>query len=106
MTKSEVPFWSHLRIESVLVDHGVISSLVVETVPEYTAAVKAELEAIGGGVEVHGVEGRNIVVTIEAETVDESHAIANGFIGITGVIGVNLIYVNFEDDQTIYPDGV
>ena len=27
-------------------------------------------------------------------------------INITGVIGVDLIYVNFEDDPTIYPDGV
>ena len=86
-------------------DHGVISSLVVETAPEYTDAVSTELAGLDG-VEVHGVDGYKIVITIEAETVDESHAIASGVINITGVIGVNLIYVNFEDDETIYPDGV
>ena len=86
-------------------DHGVISSLVVETAPEYTDAVSKELAGLDG-VEVHGVDGYKIVITIEAETVDESHAIASGMINITGVIGVNLIYVNFEDDETIYPDGV
>lgn len=83
----------------------VISSLVVETAPEYTEAVAAQLPGLPG-VEVHGIEGYKIVITIEAETVDESHGIANSIIPITGVIGVNLVYLNFEDDKTIYPDGV
>lgn len=87
------------------VDHGVISSLVVETAPERTQAV-AEALPQRRGVEVHGIEGRNIVITIETETVDESHDVANGLMDIEGVIGVNLIYLNFEDDKTIYPDGV
>ena len=86
-------------------DHGVISSLVIETVPEYTDAVAAKLSELDG-VEVHGVDGYKIIITIEAETVDDSHAIASSMINITGVIGVDLIYVNFEDDPTIYPDGV
>lgn len=86
-------------------DRGVISSLVIETVPECTESVAAQLPELDG-VEVHGVDGYKIVITIEAETVDESHAIASSMINITGVIGVNLIYVNFEDDETIYPDGV
>ena len=83
----------------------VISSLVVETAPEYTRAVADELPK-RQGVEVHGIEGYNIVITIEAPTVDESHDIANNIVPITGVIGVNLVYLNFEDDKTIYPDGV
>ena len=91
--------------ERIRVDHGVISSLVVETAPEYTDAVAERLRDIEG-VEVHGVEGYKIVITVEAETVDASHAIASDMIAITGVIGVDLIYVNFEDDPTIYPDGV
>ena len=86
-------------------DHGVISSLVVETAPEYTQVVASELPQ-KPGVEVHGIEGYKIVITIESETVDESHDIANGLMDITGVIGVNLVYLNFEDDKTIYPDGV
>ena len=86
-------------------DHGVISSLVVETVPDYTDSVAEKLQGVEG-VEVHGIEGYKIVITIEAETVDDSHAIASSMISITGVIGVDLIYVNFEDDPTIYPEGV
>ena len=48
-------------------DHGVISSLVIETVPEYTDAVAARLPELDG-VEVHGVDGYKIIITIEAET--------------------------------------
>ncbi len=83
----------------------VISSLVVECVEGYVESVHAALAAIDG-VEVHEVHDYKLVVTIEAETVDDSHDIANSFIGITGVIGVNLIYLNWEDDKTIYPEGV
>ena len=83
----------------------VISSLVVETIPEYTEAVAAKLPGLDG-VEVHGVEGCKIVITIERPTVDESHDIANEISFWEGVLIVNLIYLNFEDDETIYPDGV
>ena len=86
-------------------DHGVISSLVIETASDYTDAVAAQLADMEG-VEVHGIDGYKIVITIEAETVDESHDIANSIVPITGVIGVNLIYLNFEDDKTIFPNGV
>ena len=72
----------------------------------YFAAVRRLAQAGFDGVEVHGVDGYKVIITIEAETVDDSHAIASSMIDITGVIGVNLIYVNFEDDPTIYPDGV
>ena len=68
-------------------------------------AVPAALPGLEG-VEVHGVQDYKIVITIEAETVDESHDVANSIVPITGVIGVNLVYLNFEDDKTIYPDGV
>ena len=86
-------------------DRGAISSLVVEALPERVESVADALRRIEG-VEVHGIDSYKIVITIEAETVDESHEIASGMIGIEGVIGVNLVYMNFEDDRTIYPDGV
>lgn len=78
----------------------VISSLVVETAPAHTAAVADEL-ARREGVEVHEINGYKIVVTIEAPTVDDSHAVASDFIAIEGVTGINLVYANFEDDPTI-----
>lgn len=83
----------------------VISSLVVECVQGYVDQVKSQLEAMDG-VEVHEVHDYKLVVTIEAETVDDSHDIANSFVPISGVIGVNLVYLNWEDDKTIYPEGV
>ena len=83
----------------------VISSLVVEALPDSVDAVADELRGIGG-VEVHGIEGYKIVITIEADTVDASHDIADGISRLSGVLGVDLIYLNFEDDKTIYPDGV
>ena len=58
----------------------VISSLVVETIPEYTEAVAAKLPGLDG-VEVHGIEGCKIVITIERPTVDESHDTANENVG-------------------------
>ena len=76
----------------------VISSLVVETMPDRTDDVAREL-AQREGVEVHETNGHKIVVTIEADTVDDSHDIASGFIGI------NLVYANFEDDPTLAEAG-
>ena len=83
----------------------VISSLVVETAPDYVKAVEARLRDLDG-VEVHEVSGFKIVITIEAETVDASHDRANELALLEGVLNVSLIYLNFEDDKTIYPDGV
>ncbi len=78
----------------------VISSLVVETFPEHTQNIKEHLQEIEG-VEVHDVIENKIAITIEAETVDRSHSIANSFVAFEGVINVNLIYANFEDDPDI-----
>ena len=78
----------------------VISSLVVETTPETTARVAEDLGRIEG-VEVHETNGCKVVVTIEAETLDDSHDIASTFIALEGVIGINLVYANFEDDPTV-----
>lgn len=78
----------------------VISSFVVETTPDATQQAAQKL-AERPGVEVHEINGHKVVVTIEAETVDASHEVASGFIGIEGVTGVNLVYANFEDDPSL-----
>ena len=85
-------------------EKAVISSLVVEARPESVDAVARALAAMEG-VEVHEVNGYKIVVTIEADTVVDSHDIASGFIGIEGVTGINLVYANFEDDPTLAEAG-
>ena len=74
-----------------------ISSLVVETLPTCVVDVRMALEGIAG-VEVHEVQGHKLVVTIEAASAGDSHAIASSFISVPGVTGVNLVYVNVEDE--------
>lgn len=78
-------------------EHSVISSLIVETLPENMARVEAALAELDG-VEVHGSENGQIVITIERETMSASHDLANSLTQIDGVVAVNLIYANFEDD--------
>lgn len=77
-----------------------ISSLIVECAPERAADVAAEL-ALREGVEVHGTDADQgkVVVTVEADGINESHDIASHFIDIETVRGVDLIYANFEDDN-------
>ena len=75
----------------------VISSLVVEARLAEVEAVAATLAQMEG-VEVHEVNGYKIVVTIEASSTGASHEISSRFIQIPGVLNVNLVYVNFEDE--------
>lgn len=78
----------------------VISSLVVDTVQDETTTVAQTLSEIPG-VEVHEIVGPKLVVTLESETVDTSADTATTFQEISGVLGVSLIYVNFEDDPSL-----
>lgn len=77
-----------------------ISSLIVECAPEACDAVAAEL-SMRDGVEVHGIDAKQgkVVVTVEADGIDESHRIASDFVSIDMVRGVDLVYANFEDDN-------
>lgn len=75
----------------------VISSLVVEARPESVDEVARALAAMKG-VEVHEVNGYKVVVTIEAPSTGASHEISSQFIQVPGVLNVNLVYVNFEDE--------
>lgn len=75
----------------------VISSLVVEARPESVDEVARALAAMEG-VEVHEVSGYKIVVTIEAPSTGASHEVSSRFIQAPGVLNVNLVYVNFEDE--------
>jgi nitrate reductase NapD len=78
----------------------VISSLLVETAPEATDRVFCEIGKIAG-VEAHGTRGCAIIVSIEAESVRASQAIATALGAVEGVSGVQLVYANFEDDPLI-----
>ena len=84
----------------------VISSLIIEVYPEQVESACSALAAIEG-VEVHEiVDEYKVIVSLEADTVDDSYDIAKTFIDIDGVFGVNLAYYDFAEDETIYPEGV
>ena len=55
---------------------------------------------------MHEINDFKIVITIEANTVDDSHDVSSSLAAIPGVLGVSLVYVNFEDDPSLYPDGI
>lgn len=77
----------------------IVSSLIIETLPNYAEDASAQLAKIPN-VEVCGIQDYQIMVTVTADTMRESHSIANEFIAIDGVSGANLIYANFEDGFT------
>lgn len=78
----------------------IISSLVVEALPGKAEELSATLDKLEG-VETHGVQENQVVVTIETETVEESHALASSFVHLEGAVNVNLVYANFEEDPFI-----
>ena len=78
----------------------VISSLIVTVEEGKASEAQAALEALAG-VEVPEEKNCQLVVTIEAETLDESAAIAESFSSLPGVLLTSLVYGNFEDDPSI-----
>ena len=78
----------------------VISSLIIESKLDSLSAVAEALAALDG-VEVHGTDAQTgrIVVTVEAENTEASHSTAAEMVHIPGVLNVNLIYANFEDEN-------
>jgi len=75
----------------------VISSYVIDTLPKKCAQVT---EALSGfeGVEIHGNENHRLIVTIEADSVDATYALATKLSQVDGVLTTNLVYCNFEDE--------
>jgi len=75
----------------------IISSYVIETFPQKQEKVVEALTA-HAGVEVHETVENRLVVSIEAESIDATYAIATQLSQMLGVITVNLVYCNFEDE--------
>lgn len=74
----------------------VVSSLIVEAVPEQVDSLVQDLQAIDG-LEIHEQQGNNILVTYEDDSVSKSEEAMQSISNDTRVIAVNLIYCNFED---------
>jgi periplasmic nitrate reductase NapD len=82
----------------------VISGIYVETIPGQ-ASLAAERLADLSGVEVHHIhEDKKVILTLETDTVDSSYRTAEKFKLIDGVVGICLVYTNFEDEP-FYHEG-
>ncbi|MDR0501354.1 MAG: chaperone NapD [Coriobacteriales bacterium] len=89
-----------LEPTSLAEESVVISSVLVETKAASLKDVTTYLAQMPG-VQVHSTHGTCLVVTIEAPTIDASYAIATELTAIDGVLNVQLVYANFEDDPGI-----
>lgn len=79
----------------------VISGLLIEAIDNKAEQVASALNEIEG-VEVHRiVDGFKIVITVEADTVDQSYVIADSFKHIDDILTVCLVYSNFEYDPSL-----
>ncbi|MDR2492527.1 MAG: chaperone NapD [Coriobacteriales bacterium] len=76
----------------------VISSYLASIEPGRLEEVEARL-ACYDGVEVHGVEHGQLVVSIEAASLDATYERAVEITRLDGVTTFSLVYCNFEDEQ-------
>lgn len=77
----------------------VISGLLVNTLPEKLERVKEYLCTMKG-VEVNSVvDDYRIIVIIEAKTVEDELAVSGEIAAIDGVLGINLAYHHFEENE-------
>ncbi|MCL2807663.1 MAG: chaperone NapD [Coriobacteriia bacterium] len=85
---------------SQLNEDVVISSFLASTIKGQTDAVAEAISHISG-VEVHETHNTTLVLTIEAPTIQESTKIATEVNLTEGVITLQMIFANFEDDPVI-----
>ncbi|MGM7684151.1 chaperone NapD [Cytobacillus sp. Hm23] len=77
----------------------VISGILIETIIGKATEAATELEKISG-VEVHHIEAESkVIITLEADTINDSYETSKLFEGIEGVLTVCLVYTNFEGQQ-------
>lgn len=75
------------------------SGLLISTLPEKLEQVKNELSLIKG-LEIHGIiDDYKIIVVIESETARDEITISKKIEKIDGVVGVNLVYRHFDEDE-------
>ncbi|MCH6266800.1 MULTISPECIES: chaperone NapD [Neobacillus] len=76
----------------------VISGIYVETIQGKACGAAEKLGELNG-VEVHHIhEDKRVILTLETDTVDQSYRTAEKFKAIEGVLGICLVYTNFEDE--------
>lgn len=77
----------------------VVSGLIVNTVSEKLDQVKRELLNMNG-IEINSVlDDYKIVIVVESKNVEDEVAASKRIAEIDGVLGINLAYHHFRDDQ-------
>ncbi|KEF38747.1 uncharacterized protein involved in formation of periplasmic nitrate reductase [Schinkia azotoformans MEV2011] len=76
-----------------------ISGILILTKEGKAEEVAKKIENIQG-VEVHHiVEGSKIVITLEEKSIDQSYQTGKQLEKVPGVLGVNVVYYNFEEAE-------
>ncbi len=73
-----------------------ISSLIVRAAPEMAKQVADHIRRLSGA-DVSRIQGDSIVAVTETETREQDKKLWDDMKAIDGVLGVDLIYHNFED---------
>ena len=77
----------------------VVSGWLVNTVPDKLEQVKSELLKIDG-IEINDIlDDHKIVVVVESKNVDDEAVISKRIAGMEGVLGINLAYHHFGNDE-------
>ena len=77
----------------------VVSGLVLNTLPEKLEQVKKYLGTMKG-VEINSVvDNYKIIVIIESKTVEDEVAVSKEIAAMDGVLGINLAYHHFEENE-------
>jgi len=77
----------------------VISALLVNIVPDRMEQVKAELLKIDGLKINSIIDDYKMVVVLESENVEDEVEISKYIAEIDGVLGINLAYHHFDDEE-------
>ena len=77
----------------------VVSGLLVDTVPDKLEEVKSDLLKIEG-IEINDVlDDHKIVVVVGSKNVEDEVEVSKRIMNIKGVLGVNIAYHHYGDDE-------
>ncbi len=79
-----------------------ISSLIVRTKGGAAEQVSRDLQSMAG-LEISHVDGNDLVILTETASREEDSLLWDAVAGTTNVLGLDLIYHNFEDLEETQP---
>ena len=77
----------------------VVSALLVNIVPDKMEKVKSELLSIHGLSVNSIIDDYKIVIVVESDNVEDEVEISKYIAKIDGVLGINLAYHHFDDEE-------